>query len=77
MRKEEKGRTGNGNAGDNSAAVAAQDAGARSRSTAAQGMPTQGATAREWQQAKWPEKRQHLEQGVAGERELQQKKRKR
>ena len=47
------------------------------RSTAAQGMPLQGALARERRQAKLLKQRQRAEQGVAKERGLQQRKRKR
>ena len=46
-------------------------------STAAQGMLLQGALARERLQAKLLKQRQRAEQGVAGERELQQRMRKR
>ena len=72
----EKGRAGDGEADDNSASIAATgDAGrpeyGRPRDAVA------GGSARERRQEKRLEQRQHLEQGVAGERELQQKKRKR
>ena len=43
-------------------------------STAAQGMPLQGALARERRQAELLKQRQRAEQRVAGKRELQQKK---
>ena len=46
-------------------------------STIAQGMLSQGTSSREQQQAKRFEQRQHSEQGVTGEQELQQKKQKR
>ena len=47
------------------------------RSTAAQGMPSQGVSARERRQAKLLKQRQRAGQGLAGERGLQQRKRKR
>ena len=47
------------------------------RSLGVPGMPSQGAAARERRQAKPLEQRQHSEQGVTGERRLQQKKQKR
>ena len=75
MRGEGKGCAGDSNVGDNSAAVFVQDAGRPEHNRAGDavaGDVVKGAAA-----GKAVEQRQHSEQGVTGEQELQQKKQKR